>query len=242
MNKTYLYLVSKLAPLRSARRSARLHLRNFKQQECYSQEGEDLVLSRFFAGKKDGFYIDVGAHHPFRFSNTALFHQRGWKGVNIDPTPGTAILFDRYRPLDVNIECGISTASESLEFFTFNEPALNTFDSEIAAEHAAGGKWKQLDKKMVPNRTLKEVLDTHLPKGQKIDFLTIDVEGFDYEVLSSNDWSKYLPEVIVIEVLGHSVMAEFLSMPEVKLLSEHGYQCIAKTLNTAFFQRILPHE
>ena len=193
-------MLSKLSPSRSARRESRKQMRYFKPNFSYSQEGEDLVLRRLFEGRENGFYVDVGAHHPYRFSNTALFSENGWRGINIDPNPGTAILFDRYRPRDVNLELGINNTSEPLDFYIFKEPALNTFDSKTAAEHISSGKWELLHKKSVQQKTLSEVLDRHLPEGQKIDFLSIDVEGLGYEVLTSNDWNKYLPDVIVIEV------------------------------------------
>ena len=58
-------------------------------QYSFSQEGEDLVLARIFEGKKNGFYVDIGAHHPTRFSNTHYFYRRGWSGINIDAMPGS---------------------------------------------------------------------------------------------------------------------------------------------------------
>lgn len=82
--------------------------------KSYSQEGEDLLLSRIFGDKKDGFYIDVGAHHPFRFSNTYLLYKRGWRGINIDAMPGSMKLFNRFRPRDINIECGVASGGGEL--------------------------------------------------------------------------------------------------------------------------------
>jgi hypothetical protein len=74
----------------------------------YSQEGEDMVLARLFEGLgRPGFYVDIGAHHPVRFSNTFYFYRRGWHGVNVDALPGTAMLFQRMRPRDKTIECGV---------------------------------------------------------------------------------------------------------------------------------------
>ena len=230
-------ILSKISPSRSMRRESRKKMRYFKPNLSYSQEGEDMVLKRLFEGQESGFYVDVGAHHPYRFSNTALLYQCGWRGINIDPNPGTSTLFDRYRPDDVNLELGINNSSEPLDFYIFKEPALNTFDTKTAAEHISSGKWELLHKKSVQQKTLSEVLDQHLPEGMKIDFLTIDVEGIGYEVLTSNDWNKYLPDVVLIEVWGDLTLMSLLSMPESKLLTSYGYQLIAKTVNTAFFKR-----
>jgi hypothetical protein len=75
---------------------------------CYGHSGEDLVLDRLLNGKRMGFYIDVGAHHPTRFSNTYLFYKKGWSGINIDANPKSMELFNRRRSRDINIEVGIA--------------------------------------------------------------------------------------------------------------------------------------
>ena len=74
----------------------------------YSIEGEDRIVRALLWQKHDkGFYVDVGAHHPFRFSNTYLFYTQGWSGINIDATPGSMKAFNKYRPRDINLEVGI---------------------------------------------------------------------------------------------------------------------------------------
>ncbi|MCX2716544.1 hypothetical protein OQH61_02215 [Helicobacter sp. MIT 21-1697] len=78
------------------------------QNKSYAQQGEDLILQEMLNNIQYGFYVDVGAHHPFRFSNTYLFYQKGWKGINIDAMPNSMKLFSRFRPRDINIECGIA--------------------------------------------------------------------------------------------------------------------------------------
>ena len=93
----------------------------------YSQEGEDLILKRLFDGQKKGLYVDVGAHHPKRFSNTYLFYKMGWRGINIDAMPGSMEKFKEVRPEDINIEAAISDKDELLTYYIFNESALNTF-------------------------------------------------------------------------------------------------------------------
>ena len=63
---------------------------NRHYQKSYAQEGEDLILYRMIYGKIDkGFYVDVGAHHPKRFSNTYFFYRKGWRGINVEPMPGS---------------------------------------------------------------------------------------------------------------------------------------------------------
>src|SRR5262249_37716331 len=98
----------------------------------FSQEGEDLLIDRIFERQDRGTYVDVGAHHPRRFSNTELLHRRGWRGVNIDATPGSMAAFRRLRPRDINLEIGIAATSGDRDFYIFDEPALNTFDAARA--------------------------------------------------------------------------------------------------------------
>jgi len=69
--------------------------------KSYSQEGEDMILRRLFEKQLTGFYVDVGAHHPKRFSNTYFFYKQGWHGINIDAMPGSMKLFEKIRPRDI---------------------------------------------------------------------------------------------------------------------------------------------
>ena len=94
--------------LRGALVRMRARLLDIHAQKSYSQEGEDMVLERIFAGKKGGFYVDVGAHHPRRFSNTYFFYRKGWKGINIEPNPEAIHAFQSDRKRDTNLQCGIS--------------------------------------------------------------------------------------------------------------------------------------
>ncbi|MFM9973057.1 MAG: FkbM family methyltransferase, partial [Beijerinckiaceae bacterium] len=82
-----------------------------------------MILRRMFAGKTDGFYVDVGAHHPFRFSNTCALYQSGWRGINIDADPALIAAFRRHRGRDINLSLGISDVPGTLAFHVFNEPA-----------------------------------------------------------------------------------------------------------------------
>jgi FkbM family methyltransferase len=201
----------------------------------FSQEGEDLILARIFdvLGIKKGFFVDIGAHHPFRFSNTYYFYKRGWTGINVDACPGTMKLFKHLRPKDVTVECGVGLQEAILTYYSFNEPALNTF-SKQEAESKKSSLYKVIDEIQVPVTTLKKILDANLPFGKKIDFMSIDVEGFDHEVVCSNDWLKYRPTIIAVELLNSSIEDVRLH-PTAAILFEQGYNLLAKTHNTFFF-------
>ncbi len=204
---------------------------------AYSQDGEDMILRRLFEGKKQGFYVDVGAHHPFRFSNTCYFHRRGWRGINIDPNPDAISAFRRERPFDTNICVGVSDVAGSLAFHFFNEPALNTFDADLAAERARLPGYRLLETQSVPVRRLDELLVEHLPKGQAIDFLSIDVEGLDLAVLRSGDWSRFRPHILLVEAR-ERVLSAADRDPISTFAVAAGYQLIAKTLNTLIFEDV----
>jgi hypothetical protein len=194
------------------------------------------LLSRLLENKKNGFYIDVGSHHPKRFSNTYYFYKLGWRGINIDAMPGSMTIFDLMRPRDINLEIPISNTNEELTYYQFNEPALNTFSQELAkSRDDRYEKYFIISENRLQPRRLEDVLDEHLPVEQKINFLTIDVEGLDYDVLVSLNLSKYKPELILIEALENDYL-KITESPVYGLLKSHGYQILAKTMNTFFFK------
>ena len=125
-------------------------------RRTWSQEGEDGILARIFEGQRQGFYVDVGAHHPFRFSNTYFFYRQGWRGLNIDAAPGSMRPFRSHRPRDINVECGIGLTAGRQDFFVFNDPALSTFDP-VQAKLRNVPPWRVLETIAVPVRPLREV-------------------------------------------------------------------------------------
>lgn len=206
-----------------------------KRQLCYAQDGEDLILDRYLEGQASGFYVDIGAHHPMRFSNTYLFYRRGWRGINIDAMPGSMKAFARIRPRDINVECGVAGNAGRLTYHRFNESALNTFDA-TEAQLKDRAPYRLLDTVEVAVERLDALLARHLPVGQQIDFLSVDVEGKDEEVLRSNDWCRCRPRFILAETLRTDILA-LGTCPVVQFLQGVGYRPIAKAYNTTFFQR-----
>jgi len=201
----------------------------------YSQEGEDMVLKRIFDNQTNGFYIDVGAHHPKRFSNTYNFYLKGWKGINIDAMPKSMDLFNKIRPRDINLELGVGQKEEELNYYIFNEPALNSFSKKLSETRD-----KAQDPYFIKNiikvevKRLNQILDTHLIKND-IDFLNIDVEGLDLDVLKSNDWSKYRPKFVLVEILNSS-LHDIHKDPIFQLMKEKNYIIFSKQMNTVFFK------
>lgn len=194
-----------------------------------------MILSRIFGPEYKGFYVDVGAHHPRRFSNTNLFYRRGWRGINIDANPKFLKSFNQERKRDININSGVGQKEGFLSYYSFNEPALNTFSRELAKLREANSTHycveETLEIEVLP---LKVILEKNLPPGQKIDFISVDVEGLDEEVLGSNDWNQFRPRVVVFEVL-ESDLAQIHQLPVVKMLQSNGYIFYAKCVNSIFF-------
>jgi len=211
----------------------------------FSQEGEDLLLLSLFEGQASGFYVDVGAHHPRRYSNTMALYSRGWSGINVDAMPGSMAPFRAARPRDINLELAISDAHRVLTFHEFNEPALNGFDAELARRRdaivPAGGPptaaFHVIGTRQIATVTLSEVLEAHLPAGREIDLLNVDVEGSDYAVLASNDWDRYRPTVVLAEDPAVVSLDELGPSRIAALLRERGYVPLCKTRLTLFFVR-----
>lgn len=207
--------------------------------EAFSQEGEDLILKRIFNDKTHGFYVDVGAHHPARLSNTYLFYRAGWRGINIDAMPGSLEPFFRQRPRDINLELAIAARSgEERTYFEFEEPAYNTFDERLATSRTLPPiSSRILNRRTVRTWTLAEILQEHLPENQQIDFLTVDVEGLDLEVIQSNAWERFRPTYVLVEC--YEVAMRHLQGEEIIMfLIAQGYEFFAKTVNTVIFKTI----
>ena len=144
-------------------------------------------------------FVDIGAFHPEKYSNTHLLSKLGWTGINIEPNPDQFIFFEKERKKDINLNIGISLKDTELNYYSFNNPAVNTFD-KLHAE-----KWSNVSGFCIDNeikikvQPLSTVLSKYLTSGRQIDLMTIDVEGLDIDVLRSNNWDKYRPSVILIE-------------------------------------------
>lgn len=203
-------------------------------RRSFSQEGEDLILARLLENVTEGFYVDVGAHHPFRFSNTYLFYRRGWKGINIDAMPGAMELFKKFRPRDINLEVGVGSVAGDLSFHIFNEPALNTFDDELAQQRNRP-PYRLVCTAKVEVRQLSDILDEHVPALQKIDFMSIDVEGRDLDVLQSNDWSRHHPRFVIVETMSEDI-ANLFNCPASVFMKDMGYKPISKAVHSAIFE------
>lgn len=216
-----------------------------KQQEFrksfYSQDGEDALVMSFYEDKPEyrGFYVDIGAMHPLRYSNTQIFYEKGWRGVNIDATPGSMIEFRKLRPNDINIELGVSEKRNKLNYYSFEEPALNSFNKEISENRIRDG-WKLKEIVHINSYPINDILEKYMPQNQLIDFINMDIEGLESPVLSSLNFKKFSPNFFLIEELDF-VEKDFTQnnrSPVYALLKNKGYAPVAKTMRTVIYKKL----
>jgi len=163
----------------------------------YAHNAEDVLLRRVFGDKSDGFYIDVGANDPVELSLTKHFYDLGWSGVDIDANPRFAAKLRRARPRDTVLNVGISDRRGTLNFHEFPPEwdGLSTFNETEAKRHLAEGRSYTL--REVGTITLADVFREHA--ARVVDFLSIDVEGHEAQVLQGADFSICRPILLVIE-------------------------------------------
>lgn len=193
-----------------------------------------MILERFFEGKKTGFYVDVGSHHPIRFSNTNHFYLKGWRGINIDAMPGSRQIFETYRSEDINLEIAVSDTEEFLTYYMFNEPALNTFCEAEAELKSSLPNYEIIGEIKIKTHKLSSIFDEYLG-GRSVDFLSIDTEGLDLKIIKSNNWQKYRPSVVLVEMLRCS-LEDVYSSQLYEFMKSQKYEIVSKTFNTIFFK------
>jgi FkbM family methyltransferase len=162
----------------------------------YAQNHEDVLLNRLYPEGHAGFYIDVGACHPVAHSVTKLFYERGWHGINIEPIPKLFAMLADDRTRDINLHLGLSNREGTFRFYECpTEVGSSTFSEEEAAVLRQRGH--QLVEHLIPVTTLARVCEQTV--GRTIDFLKIDVESHEREVLEGGDWSRFRPRVVLVE-------------------------------------------
>lgn len=183
----------------------------------YAQNGEDVVLHRALQ-KKSGFYVDIGAGFSTLDSVTKLFYDLGWSGINVEPQPQLFSLLQQKRTRDINIQAAVGSVEKETKFTIFPDAwGLATANEQLARE--AKYEKKEITVNVL---TLESILENHA-KGKTIDFLKIDVEGNELDVLKSFDIEKWSPRVLVAEVVAHC-KENAVSEPITKYLEDFGYE------------------
>ena len=189
----------------------------------YSQDGEDLIIKNLLH-KKKGFYVDIGAHHPYRYSNTYLLYKSGWHGINIEPTPKSKKLFDRLRDRDINLQVAAGKKS-NLKLYIFYDSALNTFSIKRMNEIVKSGQSKLKKTQFIEVIPLETILTKYANK--RIDLLNIDTEGMELEILKTNNWKQFSPQVLAVEYTNNEKIQDYLI--------NKNYNFVAKTRLTEIY-------
>ncbi len=186
----------------------------------YSGAAEDISIRKLFPNNHIGVYVDVGCYHPIKYSNTWALYRKGWRGVNLDIDDIKIELFDMVRHEDINITCAVSDKSEIVKYYRaglFSQ--INSINADQTEE------MDDFIVKEVRSKTLSSILDETKYKNQKIDLLSIDVEGHDFEVISSLDFDRYQPSLIVIECY-EPILERVEKTKEYRFLNNKGYSLV----------------
>lgn len=164
----------------------------------YAQNFEDVVLERVFHSRAAGRYVDVGAYDPTIDSVTKHFYDRGWSGVNIEPVERFHRKFEQQRPRDWNLNVAVGASERTVEFAEWGDSGLSgyrqLFDSRDAQRLGFNCTTRR-----IPVTTLAAIT-RRLPPGE-VDFLKVDVEGAERDVLAGADWRHFRPRVVVVEAV-----------------------------------------
>lgn len=205
----------------------------------YSQCGEDIIVKFIFdvLKIKKPSYIDIGAHDPFFLSNTALLYDKGSTGINIEANPKALGKFNKFRKKDINLNIGISDKTRIMNFYIMSSPTMNTFSEEEANRLVEENKFRILDVIKVPTDKLSNVINKYCD-GRFPDFLTIDVEGIEMEILEDIDYDKEYPKVICCETISYSDSGNGIKEEEIiNFLKNKGYMLYADTYINSIFVR-----
>lgn len=210
------------------------------RKTSFSQCGEDLLISYIFnlRGIFKPTYLDIGANDPYFLNNTALFYSLGSRGINIEANPVLIKDFFKYRPEDINLSFGIGSNETIMDFYIMNDPTLSSFSAQECEKYIATGKYHIIKTQKIKISTIQNVLD-EFNNGIFPDFLSIDAEGMDFEILKTIDYQKSAPKVICVEAADYSPIGAGERRSElINFLEENGYYEYANTnLNAIMVKR-----
>jgi FkbM family methyltransferase len=199
-----------------------------------SQSGEDIIVSYIFRnrGISAPTYLDIGAHHPIHFSNTALFHALGSRGINVEPNPKAFTLFGAMRPNDINLQNAVGDTEGNVLLYI---PLEGETLASINADHNSSARSSQV---VVPMIKLSTILDNYA-NGQFPDFLSLDAEGLDFQILQQIPFERTKPKVICVETISYSTSGRGEKDARItNLLLSNGYMVYADTnINTIFVEK-----
>tara|TARA_B100001769_G_C22041179_1_gene559538 strand:- start:477 stop:1250 length:774 start_codon:yes stop_codon:yes gene_type:complete len=192
-----------------------------RPKQSYANGGLDLIINYYFREQRNGVYIDIGCYHPMERSNTYLLHKKGWKGINLDLDAGSIDLFNHFRKGDFNKQIAVSDKKGEITVYSYhNRSAVQTVSKEVSKKMEK----KDLNSFKVKCDQLNNIIEESPFRGNKVDFISIDIEGHEFNVLKVFDFNKYDPSMITIEY----------NDPKLKTLEFH-YQKIENVINSKIY-------
>jgi FkbM family methyltransferase len=173
-------------------------------KKSYAQSGEDIIVDFIFSTLdiKDPTYLDIGSNDPIHLNNTYLFYKKGCNGVNIEPNPFIFKRLLKKRGRDVNLNVGLAAENAIKDFYIMTSKTLNTFSRETAERYECYPNQKIEEKISIEVVNVNDVISSCF--RFKPNFISLDVEGLEMEILESFDFKKYRPEVFCIETLTYT--------------------------------------
>lgn len=210
-------------------------------RKSYSQSGEDLIIDYLFGWMRieKPTYLDIGAHHPKWLSNTYFFYKKGCRGVCVEPDPALFEYFRRKRSGDVCLNVGVSMGEETnADFYMMTQKTLNTFsrqDAENSSNVYLDCKIEKVVK--IDLVDINYIIKEHF--GEKPNFLSIDVEGLDLQLLQTLDFNLSRPEIICIETINYTEKKSLIKSTKIlEYMKSNDYFVYADTfINTIFVDR-----
>ena len=205
----------------------------------FSSDGEDYILKKIFGELKNGYYVDIGSHHPILHSNTFLFYLNGWRGVCVDPLPNLKKKYKYFRGQDVFIPAGftVNNLNEKLTFYHYaKNPDNSTFDKNRVIDLKNNFSRVPTEEIQVDLINISHINDSlkKINKNSEIHLLNLDVEGFEEQILKDFFLHKSFPWVVCVEDLGY--LADELNKSKIDLLMrESGYKLGMKTFLSSVY-------
>jgi len=214
-----------------------IFFRNFKFLSHSSQFEEDIFLEKYFRSKSKGKFVDLGCFHPTRHNNTYQLYKRKWSGINIDLNPLSIEMFNFLRPRDINLNTCLSKKKGYKKLFYSGELSpLNTIDpyhtNFIKKNFKLNEKIFKIKK--IKTENINGILKKY--KFYVIDFLSIDLEGHEYDVLNNFRFDIYKVNLICVEMLNHNIKSKKNSSKITNLLKKNNFKLIYSTGVNKFFK------
>ena len=210
-----------------------LRYRGLKEKLQYSRWGEDSFLINYFKDTSNGRYIDIGAFHPFRGSNTYLLYKKGWSGINIDLNKTSIDLFKLARPNDINLNLSISDSNKKIKVYQTKDLwKMNTIDPKFASFFL-----KNYHVRESCSYNLNDILNKYnASKNNRFELIDIDVEGSEYQILENLNFNKYSFKLILVET--HIGYLHFKQQSDKihTLLKSKNYNYLKKFGETAVYE------